>query len=294
MNPEFLREGQAVMDFMAPDRIVLGGVDARTHDALETLYAPFGSVDKMRTSNRTAELIKYASNALLATLISFSNEIGNLAAALDDIDIVDVMKGVHLDKRFSPIRSDGSRIKPGFLSYLAAGCGFGGSCFPKDVRALIAHGREAKTSMRILDAVAETNEQQPLQMLQLLGNHLPKLDDKRVAVLGLAFKPGTDDVRESPALPIIQRLQERGAHVQAYDPIATENARAVLDAQHLTFCPDLEAALRGVDAVLLVTSWPEFERLPQLLDGRASQPVVVDGRRMLDPESVARYEGIGR
>lgn len=294
MNPEFLREGQAVMDFMDPDRIVLGGLDARTHDALETLYAPFGGVDKMRTSNRTAELVKYASNALLATLISFSNEIGNLAAALDDIDIVDVMRGVHLDKRFSPIRPDGSRIKPGFLSYLAAGCGFGGSCFPKDVRALIAHGREAHMPMRILDAVVETNEQQPLQMLQLLRKRLPELDDKRVAVLGLAFKPGTDDVRESPAIPIIQRLQERGAHVQAYDPIATDNARAVLDAQHLTFCPDLETALQGIDAVLLITSWPEFEQLPELLEGRAPQPVVVDGRRMLDPESVARYESIGR
>lgn len=293
MNPEFLREGEAVSDFMQPDRIVLGGLDARTLEQMGELYASFEGVDVIRTTNRTAEMIKYASNSLLATLISFSNEVGNLCASLGDIDIVDVMKGVHLDKRFSPILPDGTRITPGFTTYLAAGCGFGGSCFPKDVKALVSHGKQAGSPMEVLDAVIRVNERQPAEVLRLLGKHYPKLEGMRAAVLGLAFKPGTNDMRESPAIPVVQALQAGGAFVQAYDPIAREEAERVFAPNNLVYSESLEAAVEDVDAVLLMTRWDEFAGLSALLRGREPQPLVVDGRRMLEKLEFSRYEGIG-
>ena len=220
MNPEFLREGEAVGDFMNPDRIVLGGLDERTHRTLQEVYEPFAGVDVVLTNNKTAEMIKYASNSLLATLISFSNEIGNLCSSIGGIDALEVMHGVHLDKRFTPILPSGERITPGFISYLEAGCGFGGSCFPKDVKALIAHGQKHASSMRMLESVIETNQHQPNQVLTRVEKHFPSVEDVDIAVLGLAFKPGTDDMRESPAIPIVNALREKGARIKAYDPVA--------------------------------------------------------------------------
>jgi UDPglucose 6-dehydrogenase len=293
MNPEFLREGEAVDDFMNPDRIVLGGIDERTLGALAEVYAPFGDVDVLRTGNRTAEMIKYTSNSLLATLISFSNEIANLCAALGGIDVTDVMEGVHLDKRFSPIMEDGTRIRPGFTTYLEAGCGFGGSCFPKDVKALIAHGKRAGAPMRVLDSVMAVNENQPAKMMELLRDRLPVLAGKTVAVLGLAFKPGTDDMRESPAIPIVNTLRDAGAHVRAYDPVAQHEAEPILGTDGIRYLDKVETTLVGADAVMIVTRWPEFAKLPSLLDALDTDPVVVDGRRMIAPDSVANYEGIG-
>lgn len=293
MNPEFLREGEAVQDFMQPDRIVLGGMDERTRDVLDEVYAPFGGVDKLRTTNRTAEMIKYTSNSLLATLISFSNEIGNLCATVGDIDVMDVMQGVHLDKRLSPILDGGNRIRPAFTTYLQSGCGFGGSCFPKDVRALIAYGRKAGLPMEMLDAVIRINQEQPAQVLRLLRKHYETLEGISVAVLGLAFKPGTDDVRESPALPIIRMLQQEGALIRAYDPIAQHEAERALDGTNLTYCATLSEAVEDADAVVVLTSWSEFQVLPELISRNDIQPLVVDGRRMLDKRVFSRYEGIG-
>jgi UDPglucose 6-dehydrogenase len=293
MNPEFLREGEAVADFMNPDRIVLGGMDERSQDALAELYSVFEGVDKLRTNNKTAEMIKYTANSLLATMISFSNEIGNLCASLGDIDVVDVMKGVHLDKRLSPILEDGTRITPAFTTYLEAGCGFGGSCFPKDVKALIAHGDKAGSPMRLLDAAIEVNEDQPQRVLELLDKHFPNLQDRQLAVLGLAFKPDTDDMRESPAIPIVKSLLERGARVKAYDPVARHEARKIFGNGRIVYSDDLSEALRGSEAVLLLTRWTEFKQLPELLQGRTPQPLVIDGRRMLDKHGLERYEGIG-
>lgn len=292
-NPEFLRQGTAVEDFMNPDRIVLGGMDERTLAVLERLYAGFDGVEKVRTTNRTAATIKYAANALLATMISFSNEVADFCSAVGGVDVADVLKGVHLDRRLSPRLDDGRRVRPGFLDYLEAGCGFGGSCFPKDVEALISHGREMGSTMRILEAVIAINEERPARLVSLLDPHFASLASREVAVLGLAFKPGTDDLRGTPALPAIEELRSRGARVRAYDPVARLPAPLARDegvVQHET----LEEALRDVDAVLLVTSWPEFERLDELLDGRDPEPVVVDGRRVLDPSAFGRYEGIGR
>lgn len=293
MNPEFLREGEAIQDFMTPDRIVLGGIDEKTINCLEQLYSVFEGVDKLRTTPKTAEMIKYAANSLLATMISFSNEIANLGAALGGIDVVEVMRGVHLDKRLSPIMPDGVRVVPAFTTYLAAGCGFGGSCFPKDVKALIAHGQRAGSPMRILDAVIRVNEQQPHQILTLLHKHFSSFKGVRLAILGLAFKPDTDDMRESPAIPIIKDLLAEGAEIKAYDPIAMTEAQKLFGHHQITYCEDLTQAIHGVEAVVLLTRWEEFRHLPELIANLKPQPIFVDGRRMVDKHKVARYEGIG-
>jgi len=293
MNPEFLREGEAVSDFQHPDRIVLGGIDERSLDALADLYAPYKGVDVIRTRPKTAEMIKYTANSLLAAMISFSNEIGNLCTALGGIDVADVMHGVHLDKRLSPIMEDGRRIKPVFTTYLEAGCGFGGSCFPKDVDALIAHGRRHGNPMQLLEAVVQINRRQPQRIISLLDRHFPTLQGAKTAVLGLAFKPGTDDMRESPAIPVVRTLLERGAVVKAYDPVARKEAVKILGENGIQYCDTLEDALEATEAVVLMTRWPEFERLPELLERRPSPPLVIDGRRMLDKKRLARYDGIG-
>jgi UDPglucose 6-dehydrogenase len=293
MNPEFMREGNAVQDFLFPDRIVLGAVDERTLDLLKELYQPFTDVDQIRTNPRTAEMIKYTANSLLATMISFSNEIGNLCASIRGVDVTEVMKGVHLDRRISPILSNGMRITPAFTSYLEAGCGFGGSCFPKDVKALIAHGRKLGQSMKLLDAVAEVNSAQPGVMLELLSMHFNPLDDVRVTVLGLAFKPGTDDIRESPALPIITELLARRALVTAFDPVARMEAEKYFGLGTIDYADTLHEALENSQAVLLLTCWPQFYSLSDALASGGKSPVLIDGRRMIDKNKVEHYEGIG-
>jgi UDPglucose 6-dehydrogenase/GDP-mannose 6-dehydrogenase len=293
MNPEFLREGEAVDDFMFPDRIVLGGIDARTQDTMALLYEVFPNVDKIKTSPKTAEMIKYTANSLLATMISFSNEIGNLCSALGGIDVVDVMKGVHLDKRLTPILDNGQRVVPVFTTYLEAGCGFGGSCFPKDVKALIVHGQDRGQPMQLLDSVIAINERQPQQVLDILKRRLPELGKARIGILGLAFKPGTDDMRESPSIPIVQALQQLGTQMKAYDPVAKIEAQHLFGDQNITYTESLEDTVKDVDAVVLLTRWPEFKDVPALLRQIGQSPLMIDGRRMLDKSAFDRYEGIG-
>lgn len=293
MNPEFLREGEAIQDFMFPDRIVLGGIDTKSCDVLEELYNVFQGVEKLKTNTKTAEMIKYTANSLLATMISFSNEIANLCDAIGDCDVVDVMKGVHLDKRLSPISADGTRIVPAFTTYLEAGCGFGGSCFPKDVKALIAHGKKNGRSMELLDAVIRINEQQPGKVTSILKRHFTSLKGISVAVLGLAFKPGTDDLRESPSIPVIRELLSSEARVRAYDPVAQHEAKKVFGNKNITYSDTLSQVLEEAQAVLLMTRWDEFKGLPAMLACLNPQPLFIDGRRMLEKNSVQRYEGIG-
>jgi UDPglucose 6-dehydrogenase/GDP-mannose 6-dehydrogenase len=293
MNPEFLREGAAIGDFMDPDRIVYGGTDNKTLEVMGELYAVFPDADKVATTNKTAEMIKYTANSLLATMISFSNEIGNLCTSLGDIDIVDVMRGVHLDRRVSPIMADGTRVVPGIATYLEAGCGFGGSCFPKDVKALIAHGEAAGEGMHILKSVVGINKTQPLLLIDLLGKHFDSLNDRKITVLGLAFKPGTDDMRESPSIPIVNALAEAGAAITAYDPIAAEEAQKLFADVPIEYADTVIDAVKGADAIVLVTRWEEFEDLPIIINGMNSPPLLVDGRRMVAKDSVPRYEGIG-
>lgn len=293
MNPEFLREGEAVDDFMNPDRIVMGGIDDQSIQYQEELYQFFEGIDKIRTSCKTAEMIKYTANALLGTMISFSNEIANLCSALGGIDVVDVMKGVHLDKRLSPILSDGKRIVPGFTTYLEAGCGFGGSCFPKDIKALISHGRSIGQPMNILDAAISVNRTQPDKIISILQENFPTLKGIRVAVLGVAFKPGTDDIRESPAIPVIRKLREEGAEIHAFDPVAGIEAEKLLGVESISYHDHLVSAIAGAEAIVILTRWDDFKELPKLLNDFKVQPLVVDGRRMLDKKSVQRYRGVG-
>lgn len=293
MNPEFLTEGTAVVDFMQPDRIVLGGMDERTIDMLAELYAPLTHVPVLRTNNRTAEMMKYAANCLLATLISFSNEIGNLCARLGGVDAVDVMQSVHLARYVSTLLKDGTRVTAPINSFLYAGCGFGGSCLPKDVKALIAYGVSLGLRLPLLETVIQINLKQPERLIEILEQCFRSIQGLKVSILGLAFKPDTDDVRESPAIPIINALLARGAIVSAYDPVAAESAKRLLPADRILFLDRLESALTGVDATVLVTSWDEFRRVPDILAGMEVQPLVVDGRRMLDKRRLARYAGIG-
>ena len=293
MNPEFLTEGVAVDDFMRPDRIVIGGNDSRATGVQRGVYDAFTQTPVLETNNTTAEMIKYTSNSVLATMISFSNEVGNLCSALGGVDVADVMQGVHLARYFTSTLEDGRRIKAPIASFLWAGCGYGGSCLPKDTKALSAHGAAHGAPMPLLDAVIATNLAQPARMLDLLARHLPSLGGKRIAILGLAFKEGTDDMRESPAIALARLLLERGATVVGYDPVARESARAALP-QAVELADSLEAALAGADAALLVTRWEEFQRLPGLLRGSARPPVLIDGRRVIDRAVVELYEGIGR
>jgi len=293
VNPEFLTEGQAVKDFMGADRLVLGGIDARTHAALEELYGAFSpSVPRLLTDTRTAEMIKYTSNALQATMISFANEIGNLCTAVGDVDVVDVMHGVHLSHYLSPSGPDGVSVQAPITSYLAAGCGFGGSCFPKDVQALIAEGDRRAQPMRMLRAVMEINDERPDVLVELVERAAGNLRAKRVTVLGLAFKPDTDDVRESPAIPIVERLAARGAQVTIHDPVVRDLPDELkwLD---VALIPDLAESLQEADVVVLVTRWAQYLEVPALLAAANPSVPLIDGRRHLEKESVPNYFGIG-
>jgi UDPglucose 6-dehydrogenase len=290
MNPEFLSEGEAVHDFMFPDRIVIGGIDERSIETIDAVYASFPDTARIKTTPSTAELIKYASNALLANLISFANEISNVGSALGGIDATDVMRGVHLSHYFRERNAAGL---PPITSFLYPGCGFGGSCLPKDVKALIAHGRSAGEAMPVLEAVIRINEGQPARIVTLLQKHWPSLQQVRVTVLGLAFKPGTGDLRESPAFPIMHELLEQGAVLKAHDPVATQDARRTFARPGVTYCDDLESALADTDAVVVVTPWKDFRRVPALLRDSKRPVVFVDARRAFDKASVLHYDGVG-
>ena len=268
-NPEFLREGSAVRDCLSPDRIVIGADDPRTAGVIRDLYAPIRAT-VLVTPVTTAEMIKYASNAVLATKVSLANEIGNLCKRLG-VDSREVFTAVGMDGRVSP-------------AFFRTGIGFGGSCFPKDVRALVAGAREHGEDLKILRAVLEVNEEQPKKLLSLLRRHIPDLQGKAIGVLGLAFKPDTDDIRESRAVPVVAALLAAGAEVVAYDPAAMENFRRVFP--QITYASGPDEVL-GADAVLILTEWREFEGL----DYR--ERTVIDGRRLEKAKAEAAvYEGV--
>lgn len=292
MNPEFLTEGSAVRDFANPDRIVIGGIDERSQRKIADLYASFGVAPKILCNNTTAEFIKYGSNAVLATAISFANELSRLCRAVGNVDVADVMRGVHASSYLTTPQAGGEPVVAGLASFFEAGCGFGGSCLPKDVTALVGQGQDLGVALPLLSAVLEVNRGQPDEMLRLLDSHLPQLRGVEVAVLGIAFKPDTDDVRESPAFPVIDLLRDRGANVVAYDPVARPVGHPGL--RDVRLAESLDDAVGSAEAVLLVTRWAEFGNLADVLDRLGRAPLVVDGRRVLDPARFSRYEGIGR
>jgi UDPglucose 6-dehydrogenase len=294
MNPEFLTEGTALRDFLHQDRIVLGALDARSLATMDGLYLGFEDVPRVAVNPRTAEMIKYASNALLATAISFSNEFANLCEALGGIDVVDVMRGVHLSRYLTtqePVPA--GRAAP-LASFLEAGCGYGGSCLPKDVKALAAHGRRAGTPMPLLEAVDAINRDRAGRLLAPLGRHFSSLDGVRVTVLGLSFKPDTDDTRETPARPVVETLLAAGAVVTVFDPVSGAAAPQLFGAGRVAVAEGLEQAVRSAEAVVLVTRWPGFAAVPDIVAAMPRPPLVVDGRRVLDRGRLPRYEGIGR
>ena len=273
MNPEFLREGNAIYDFETPDRIVIGEYDKRSGDALSGLYSDY-SCPVVRTSLTVAETVKYASNALLATKITYANEIGNICKGLG-IDVYDVMKIVGMDSRFSE-------------KFLDAGVGFGGSCFPKDVAALISHSKELGHEAKVLNQVLNSNKEQRGKIVELLESRMP-LEGKKIAVLGLSFKPGTDDVRESPAIDIIKHLRDKGALVSAYDPKAVSNMKIIHDVE---YNESARQALSGADACLILTNWEEFKDLKDEDFNLMKNRIIIEGRKVLNPENVKDFEGI--
>jgi UDPglucose 6-dehydrogenase len=288
MNPEFLREGSAVDDFNNPDRIVIGQWDERSGRVLAKLYESFGC-PKIFTTLRNAEMTKYAANSLLATLISFSNEIASLCEATPDADVEVVLEGVHLDRRLSGVGSD--RISPGILSFLRAGCGFGGSCLPKDVNALRAYARRHSITPSLLDAVMAINAERPRRLVSLAEEALLSLEGATVAVLGLAFKPGTDDARESPALALMNHLSSKGVILKVYDPIFTSKPDGLSVDQGAVFCSSMREALMGADAAFIVTAWPEFARADwAFLSDQMRRPIIIDGRNFL--RNISWPEGV--
>ncbi|MDQ6629685.1 MAG: UDP-glucose/GDP-mannose dehydrogenase family protein, partial [Pseudomonadota bacterium] len=288
-NPEFLKEGAAVEDFMRPDRIVIGSDDAEATALMRQLYAPFerNHAKVMVMDVASAELTKYAANAMLATRISFMNEMALLADALG-ADIDAVRRGIGSDSRI------GSH-------FLYAGCGYGGSCFPKDVRALARTAAGVGRETLLLDAVDAVNERQKRVVLDKIEQRLGLvLSGKIVALWGLAFKPGTDDMREAPSQVVVRALARRGASIRAYDPVATAEARRVLgDVAGLEFVSSAMQALRGADALVIVTEWKEFRSVDlEAMRSAMRGTVIVDGRNILDPAAARAagfdYLGIGR
>jgi UDPglucose 6-dehydrogenase len=280
--PEFLKEGSAVADFLNPDRVVVGDEDDWAGQAVCDLYAPLNA-PLVRTDIRSAEMIKLASNAFLATKISFINEIANVCDELG-ADVTEVAKGMGLDARIGP-------------KFLQAGIGFGGSCFPKDVTALKQLAGNSGYHFQLLNSVIEVNELQKRRVVQKLHKHLGPLVGRNIALLGLAFKPNTDDMREASSLVLSARMLADGASITAYDPVAEDEARKLISG--VEFSPSAIEAVTGADAVILVTEWAEFAELDLGAVARAMRGnLLVDGRNFFDPAAVRAaglvYEGIGR
>jgi len=274
MNPEFLRQGSAFEDTLHTDRIVIGEYDKKSGDVLDVVYRDFYGKDMppmIRTTLATAELIKYASNSLLATKISYINSIANLCEKTPGADVKVVAFAMGLDTRIGPL-------------FLNAGLGYGGSCFPKDVKALIAHSKTLGYRLELLETVESINKTQPLKAVQFCEELIGGLKGKQVAVLGLAFKADTDDMREARAIPIINSLVAKGAKVTAYDPVAIPIAKTIFK-NKIRFAVSIVECLRNADCCILVTEWDEFKRLkPEDFIKNMKQPVLVDGRRIYDPE----------
>jgi UDPglucose 6-dehydrogenase len=285
-NPEFLREGAAIRDFKHPDRIVVGTVEPRAREVMGEIYRPLylNRAPIMFTDRRTAELIKYAANAFLATKITFINEIADLAEKVG-ADVQEVARGIGLDNRIG-------------AKFLHAGPGFGGSCFPKDTVALMKTGQDNDAPLRVVEAVVAVNDARKRAMARKVAHALGgELRGKTVAVLGLTFKPNTDDMRESPSIPLITALQDMGAKVRAYDPEGMEQAKTMVG--NVAFCQDAYSCADGASALVIVTEWEQFRaldfgRLKKVME----RPVLIDLRNIYRPEDVAHagfaYESVGR
>ncbi len=279
VNPEFLREGCAVEDFLKPDKILIGSIDDRSYNALEQLYGNFDkSIPRIRTDLSTAEMIKYAQNAALASRVSFINEVANICEAYG-IDVKEVESAIGTDDRIGN-------------KFMRAGAGFGGNCLPKDLDAMITASESMGIDPVLLRGVKSVNERQPLKLVDIAEASVGSVDGKDVAVLGTAFKPGTDDIRNASSIRVINELLSRGAFVRTYDPRAIENTRMVFG-DRISYANSIGGCVDGADLCILVTEWDEFKELENI---HINCPVI-DGRRLLDPESIKskglQYAGIG-
>ncbi len=281
-NPEFLREGAAVFDFMNPSRVVVGSSDSNAAGVVADLYKPL-DFPLVKCDNKTAEMSKYASNVFLATRISFMNEMAIICEEYG-VDVVKVAEIMGMDPRFGK-------------DYLNAGLGWGGSCLPKDVRGLIHMAKNRGVPLRLVRAVQQINQQQPRVVMTMLRRLLGSLSGKTIGILGLSFKPDSDDMREARSLAVISLLEDEGCRIKAYDPMAMESAAKLM--RSVTYCNDAYDVAKDADALVLVTEWSEFRELDMpLLASLMKQPIMVDGRNLLDPEKMSQagftYEGIGR
>lgn len=283
MNPEFLREGNAIKDFMNPDRIVFGCDDDLILRIFKEIYKPW-NCQKLIVNARTAEFIKYASNTILASQISLSNELSNLAHAITGIDMHKVLEGVHSDKRWSP-NINGKIIKPEILSYQYPGCGFGGSCFPKDIEALLALGTNFNQQMPIISSVISVNENQPYEVIKNLRKYYPSMKSINVLVLGLSFKPCTDDVRYSPAIKIVKKLVQLKANIYVHDPVSINNFMREINNYSESISPinDWKNVLNKVEIIIIVTKWDEYKDLENL---STTAGTIYDCRRMLNSKKL--------
>ncbi|TRZ50482.1 MAG: UDP-glucose/GDP-mannose dehydrogenase family protein [Dehalococcoidia bacterium] len=286
MNPEFLREGSAVHDARHPDRIVIGEYDKKSGCTLEALYCELHyeeSIPIVRTNLLTAELIKYANNAFLATKISFINTIANICEKIPGADITTVAKGIGLDQRINP-------------QFLRAGLGYGGSYFPKDVKALIAFSNKRDYTPTILQAVEEVNENQAKNAVEKATKELRELQGKTIAILGLSFKPDTDDMREARSIPIINQFLKEGADFTAYDPVAVSNAESIFG-DKIKYASSAIECLKNADCCIIVTEWKEFKKLkPETFTQNMRTPILIDGRRIINPEEFSnklKFAAIG-
>ncbi len=278
MNPEFLRQGSAFKDTLNANRVVIGSYDKQSGDILEQLYRDFYSTNMppiIRTTLSTAELIKYASNAMLATKISFINTIANICEKIPGADVKTVALAMGLDKRIGPL-------------FLDAGLGYGGSCFPKDVKALITCAKNFGYNPELLNSVENVNHTQPLKAIEICKEKLGNLKSRKIAILGLAFKPDTDDMREARAIPIINQLLAEGAKVTAYDPVAMAVAKSIFQ-DKISYATSPVQCLKNADAAILVTEWEEFIKLtPEDFAKNMKQPILIDGRRVYDPQTFSK------
>ncbi len=285
-NPEFLREGSAIEDFMRPNRVVIGVNSDKARSIMKDIYRPLYLLETpiVFTSIRTAELVKYASNSFLAVKISFINEISDLCEKLD-ADVSEVARGIGLDKRIGP-------------KFLHAGAGYGGSCLPKDVSAILHTAKESDVPLKVIQAANDVNKDRIGIILDKLGKEIDDLKGKRIAVLGLSFKPNTDDLRHAPSLRLIDRLHEAGAVVNGYDPVAMDNARKECG-EKIVFFDDEYSAMDGADALVLMTEWNEFRQLDfDRIMGLLNEPVIIDCRNIYKPAVMKakgfRYRSFGR
>ena len=290
MNPEFLREGEAIKDFIKSDRIVIGADTKKTQLLVKKVYKKFKNTPILMTNNKTAELIKYTSNSLLANLISFSNEISNIGDKIGDINFNQVLKGVSLDRRITT-KINNKLVIPGLISYLEPGCGFGGSCFPKDVKSLSYLAAKLKSDNSILKSILKTNQKQIDKLVKIILQNVSS-KQKKILILGLAFKPNTDDIRESPSIKLIEKLlKSKKVDIEVCDPVANENTKLIFK-NKLSYSNNLKRSVKNKNIIIVMTKWNIFKNLNKILPKKCKS-LIIDPRRLLKPNKYKKYLAFG-